>query len=211
MTRALLTLCLLLVSTNAMAAPRFGIEVGLGSVWLSDALTFVGRTPSWRLDMDGAVTADIELRRSWSLNTGLRYARLGNEFEHDGANDPSGQGKPGTTTNVHQYIGVPVVFRFDVPGDTVFLFGGAEPAWLLKAASEVEFEDGGSSGELEYTNEMNRFNLSLVGGMGTAIDVGNHLVEFTARYGHGLLKSNDNERSLGWKTREIALTLGFRF
>jgi hypothetical protein len=112
---------------------------------------------------------------------------------------------------VHQYLGVPVVFRFDVPGDTVFLLGGAEPAWLVKAASEVEFEDGGNSGELEYTSEMNRFNLSLVGGLGTAVEVGSHLVEFTTRYGHGLLKSNENERSLGWKTREIAFTAGFRW
>jgi hypothetical protein len=212
MKRALLTLCLLLVSTNAPANPRLGIEFGLGTVWLSDALSFVGRTPSWRLDFNLAATAEIELRRSWSLNTGLRYARLGNDFEHDGSSDPSGQEKPGTTVNLHQYLGVPVIFRFDVPGDAVFLFGGAEPAYLLKAASETEYDDGsGTSGEFEYTNEMNRFNLSLVGGLGTAVGVGNHLVEFTGRYGHALLRSNENDRSLGWKTREVAFTAGFRW
>lgn len=212
MPRTLLVLCLLLVSTNALAAPRLGVEVGLASVWLSDALSFVGREPSWRLDFNLAATAEFEMRRSWSLNTGLRYARLGNDFEHDGSSDPSGQDKSGTTTNLHEYLGVPVIFRFDVPGDAVFVFGGAEPAYLLKAASETEYDDGsGSSGEFEYTSEMNRFNLSLVAGLGTAVGVGSHLVEFTGRYGHGLLKSNENERSLGWKTREAAFTIGFRW
>lgn len=212
MKRTLLIFCLLLLPANAPAAPRVGIEVGLASVWLSDSLNFVGRTPSWRLDFNGAATVDIELRDSWSLNTGLRYTRLGNDFEHDGANDPSGQGKPGTTTNLHQYVGVPVLFRWDVPGDTVFLFGGAEFAWLVKAASQTEFDDGSDDPEeLEYTDSMERFNLSFVGGLGTAIAVGDHLFEFTGRYGHGMIKSNENEFSLGWKPREFALTAGFRW
>jgi hypothetical protein len=212
MRRGLLTLLVLLLPANALAAPRVGIEVGLASVWLSDALDFVGRTPDWRLDVNGAVTVDVELGGTWSLNTGLRYTRLGNQFDHDGPNDPSGQDKAGTATNLHQYLGVPALFRWDVPGDTVFLFGGSEFAWLLKAASETEFDDGtGSSGEIEYTDVMDRFNLSLVGGLGTAIAVGDHLIEFTGRYGHSLFKSNDNDLSLGWKPREFALTAGFRW
>jgi hypothetical protein len=211
-TRTGLVLFLLLVPTSAMAKVRPGVEVGLASVWLSDALDFVGRSPNWRLDMNGAVTVDVDLKGTWSLNTGLRYTRLGNQFDHDGANDPSGQGKAGKATNLHQYLGVPVLFRWDVPGDTVFLFGGSEFAWLVKAASETEFDDGsGNSGEIEYTDAMNRFNLSLVGGLGTAVAVGDHLVEFTGRYGHSLLKSNENDLSLGWKTREFALTAGFRW
>lgn len=211
MTRALLTFCLLLVPVTATANPRPGIELGLASVWLSDALTFVGREPTWRLDFNGAATVDLQVGNSSTLNTGLRYSRLGNDFEHDGSTDPTGQGKPGTTTNLHQYLGVPVVFRWEVPGDTVFLLGGAELAWLLKAASESAFDDGSATtGEIEYTDEMNRFNLSMVVGLGTAVAVGNHQLEFTARYAQGLLKSNDNDRSLGWKTREFALTVGFR-
>ena len=105
-----------------------------------------------------------------------------------------------------------MVFRFDVPGDNgSFLFGGTELAYLLEAASEFEFNDGtGSPESIEYTDEMNRFNMTLIGGIGFAFGVGNHSLDLAVRYAHGLLKSNDNARSLGWKTREFALTLGFR-
>ena len=211
MTRLLLCVFVLIIASNASAAPRLGVEVGGGTVWLSEALAFVGREPTWRLDFNCAATAELDLKPGSSLITGLRYSRLGNDFDHDGSTDPSGQGKPGSTTNLHQYLGVPVLFRWDVPGDSVFLLGGTELLYLMKAASESEYDDGsGSTGEIEYTDEMNRFNMTLVGGMGTAFSVGSHSLEVTVRYSHGMLKSNDNDRSLGWKTREFALTLGFR-
>ena len=44
MTRVLLVLLVLLTPVTALAGPRFGVEVGGGTVWLSDALDYVGRT-----------------------------------------------------------------------------------------------------------------------------------------------------------------------
>lgn len=215
MNRILLVFLILMVPVTATAGPRFGVELGGGTVWLSDALDYVGRTPSWRLDFNGAATVSFESDGNWSLNTGLRYSRLGNKIELDDSpppSDPTAEGKAATVTNLHQYVGVPVLFRWDVPGDTVFLIGGTELAYLVKAESEFEFDDGSGSPEsAEYTDEMNRFNMTLVGGIGRAFDVGNHFVDVAVRYSHGLFKTNENDRSLGWKTREFALTVGFRF
>ena len=105
-----------------------------------------------------------------------------------------------------------MVFRWDVPGDTAFLIGGTELAYLMKAESELEFDDGSGSPEsVEYTDEMNRVNMTLIAGIGTAFDVDDHFLEVAVRYAFGLFKSNENYRSLGWKTRELSMTVGFRF
>lgn len=208
----LIVLLALLVPASASAGPQLGIEVGGSLVWLSEALEVVGRDPTGRLDWNCAATAGFELTGTSSLVTGLRYSRLGNKFDHDGSTDPSGQDKPGTTTNHHQYVGVPLLFEWKVPGDAVFLLGGTEVAYLVKAASESEYDDGSATtGEIEYTDDMNRLNMTLVGGIGTSIAVGDHALSFTARMAFGLFKTNDNERDLGWKTREFAVTAGFRF
>lgn len=215
MNRFLLTLCILALPLTASAGPRFGVEAGLSSVWLSDALTYVGREPSWRLDFNGAATVTFEFDRNWRLASGLRYSRLGNEFklaEAQSPSDPAAEGKPATVTNLHQYLGVPVIFQWDVPGDAVFLLGGTELAYLINGASELEFDDGSGSPEsVEYTDDMNRFNMSLIMGIGVDREVGDHILEFAVRFAWGLFKTNENDLSLGWKTRELAFTLGFRY
>lgn len=213
--RILLTICILLLPVTASAGPRFGVELGLSSVWLSEALEYETRVPSWRLDFNGAATANYAFNQDWSLTTGLRYSRLGNEFELADAvppDDPSAEGRPATVKNFHQYLGVPFVFQWEVPGDVVYLMGGTELAYLIHAASELKWDEGsGTLESIEYTDQMNRFNMTLIMGIGRAIDAGSHSVEFGFRFTWGLFKTNDNSLSLGWKTRELAGTVGFRF
>lgn len=53
--------------------------------------------------------------------------------------------------------------------------------------------------------------MTLIGGMGKAFDVGSHELDVAVRYAHGIIQTNDNKLSLGWKTRELSATVGFRF
>ena len=89
-----------------------------------------------------------------------------------------------------------------------FLFGGAEAAWLIQATYE------NLAGEREITDSMKRYNVTAVIGAGIEVGLGEHGLEIAARYGYGLVDFVDHEELRGsdvkQKTRELALTLGFR-
>ncbi len=216
MIRPLLTLCFLALPLMASAAPRFGVEAGGSRIWVGYEDEFVGSNPGATVGFNAAATVQFDLRGRWGIDTGLRYSQLGDEIRYDNvrsASDPAGEAMPATTTTVYQYLGVPVVFRWSMPGDTApFLFGGTEAAYLLKYTTEFEFDDGtGTTGEREFTDSMNRFNMTAIVGAGVAIGMGDHKLDVSIRYAHGLIDTVKIDQWFSRETREFAATLGFRF
>ena len=214
MNRILLVLCVLLIPITALAGPRIGVEAGWSAAWLSDDNDSEGRNPGWRADFNVAATANFALAEAWSLDTGIRYSRLGNDVDYVDLRppgDPYGDAIPGTNTLRYQYLGIPVLVRVSLPGRTApFLFGGTEFAYLVDASSEWHAEALGSSGETGITDVMNHFNMTVVVGAGVTIGMGDQSLELALRYAHGLIDSIDSEVDFGWKTRELSVAVGVR-
>ncbi|RKZ16228.1 hypothetical protein DRQ53_06845 [bacterium] len=216
MIHLLLTLCLLTLPLMASAAPQFAVEVGGSQIWIGYEDEFDGSDPAATFGFNAAATAQFDLAGSWGLSAGLRYSQLGDEIKYEDVrspSDPSAESGPATTTTQYQYLGVPVVIRWSMPGDTApFLFGGTELAYLLKYTTEFEFDDGtGSTGKREFTDSLNRFNMTAIVGAGVAIGMGEHKLDASIRYAHGLIDTTKLDQWFPRRTREFAVTLGFRF
>jgi hypothetical protein len=217
MTRLRLVLCILAIPISASARARPGIEVGGSRVWLSEDFEDPDTQPGARADFNAAATLTSEYSPTWSFVTGLRYSRLGNEVDLDNlrkATDPAGQGIPATRTVRQQYLGVPLLARWRMPGDAApFLFVGGEVAWLLKASIDYDadpgFESGiPGSGEFDITDDLEDLNLVLVVGAGVDVHVGEHAINVALRSGHGINDPTESGFTDG-RTREVAATVGF--
>jgi len=221
----LLSVCaiVLLCPTRSAAEPRFGIEAGGSGSWIEygqeETSTMDFRS---RVAFNVAATLHFDFSSTWGLTTGLRYARLGDEIGFDdnpSAIDPMGETLSGTLTNRQNYLGIPVLLRWNLLGQRgLFMFGGGELDWLSRATSEFVYAPSPTAppnppGEEDVTSRMNRYNLIAVIGAGMDLTVGDHGVELTARYGHGLVNIVEEAEDLPFpdrKTREVALAVGWR-
>jgi hypothetical protein len=118
---------------------------------------------------------------------------------------------PGTSAEVRlRYLEFPLLARGDVGarGSTArfFVLGGAAPAFKLSARAKAEFD--GDEQTRDIGDEIEAFDLGLVGGAGIA--VGRALIE--ARYTHGLLHINtdDNGDEDRIKNRVFSVAVGVR-
>jgi len=216
MARLIICLCALalLVPALSSAGPRFGIEAGGSQVSLGyeDWPDELGELRP-RVDFSAAATARMNFTPAWGFITGVRYSRLGDEtrFEYLGTPRQPGTGGPATQTRTQQYLGIPLQAVWNLPGTTgLFLIGGTELAYLLEYNYEVDWDDG-RWGELMLTDSMNRFNMTALGGLGVDVGMFGHSLEVMVRYAHGLVNTAKSELQFSpWKTREVAITLGFR-
>lgn len=109
-----------------------------------------------------------------------------------------------------RYFEIPVLARGDfgapAAASRIFAVAGAAPAFKLSARAKARFQ--GEEDTQDVSDEVESFDLGLVGGLGVAI--GRATIE--ARYTHGLLKINtdDNGDEDRVKNRVLSVTLGIR-
>lgn len=217
MTRMLFFVCALalLVPASSSAGPRFGIEGGGSLVWTEYGYGYdedaIDLDYEPRFEFNAAATVHFDFTPTWGLTTGLRYSRLGDNTEgvFRPANEPYETVGEITLIKRQEYLSIPLLARLSFNSDLrPFLFGGTEVAWLIQATVNNE-------GQVhEVTESTDRYNVTAVIGAGVEIGVGDHGLELAVRYGYGLTdiaKSNEFfPVHVKQKTRELALTLGFR-
>jgi hypothetical protein len=222
-------LWILLAPVAASAQIRPGIEFGGSLVWIDDSR----EDADWqdfdsRMDFNAAATVQFNATEAWAFTTGVRYSRLGNDIHYDITSAFEGGDYKGTLSIQQEYLGVPLFLQWNPTGDRgPFGFGGAEVAWLAKATSDLgpnEIPDsyGTRTGKSSITDTLDRYNVVFVIGAGWEIPVAGNGLEIAVRYGFGLTdfsKEPDEEplpdnfpqiETPERKTRELALTLGFR-
>lgn len=109
------------------------------------------------------------------------------------------------TDYIVDYLEIPVLLRFPVMR-RVHVFGGPSFAYRLRARSRIEF--GGSTEEVDITDDVERFDLAIAGGAG--VEYGRWIVDGRVTYG---LSDTDADTSDDVKVRNRAFSIsaGFKF
>jgi hypothetical protein len=109
------------------------------------------------------------------------------------------------TDFIVDYLEVPVLARVRLPRGG-YVVAGPSMAFRLRARNRVAF--GGSTEEFDLDEEVESFDLGIVGGVG--IGVGRWVVD--ARYTHGLSDiDTDTSDDVRMRNRVVSLSAGIRF
>lgn len=110
-----------------------------------------------------------------------------------------------TSDYIVDYLEVPVLARLRLPRN-LYAVAGPSMAFRLRARSRTAF--GGSTEEFDLDEDVESFDLGIVGGVG--IDVGRWVVD--ARYTHGLSDiDTDTSDDVRARNRVVSLSAGIRF
>lgn len=110
-----------------------------------------------------------------------------------------------TSDYVVDYLEVPVLARLRLPR-SVYVVAGPSMAFRLRARNRIAF--GGSTEEFDLDEEVESFDLGIVGGVGLA--AGRWVVD--ARYTHGLSDiDTDTTDAVRIRNRVVSLSAGIRF
>ncbi|HET6569235.1 MAG TPA: porin family protein [Rhodothermales bacterium] len=213
--------CLLLsffVTTVASAQPfRIGIEGGLHAISLDYAHPRDEWSGAFRPAGSAMISAVVPVIQRFSVQTGLRYARLGNRINFDYTlvtDDPSTEPihDVGWFTYTQNYLSIPIRLRYDVLGP-VYLFVGPEVGYLLSARTRLTSSyPENRVREQSITDEMERLNVSATAGLGSTFRLLGQDFYTQAMYGRGLTPVGKKGNFLSsWHTQELGLTLGFLF
>ena len=106
------------------------------------------------------------------------------------------------------YVEVPVLARLSrgsPGGRTWYLVAGPSFGWLARAKARADF--GGSTEEIDLTEDVERFDIGVAAGGG--VELGSIVID--ARYTHGLSDiDKDTSDDVKVRNRAVSLTIGFR-
>ena len=193
------TAALALVLTMACAVPAqaqisYGLKAGVNfanvAVDPDD-----GASPSGRPGALAGVFATVPIAWGLTLQPEAIYTVKGASFKFDGFD----------SDYIVDYVEVPVLARFRLLR-SAYVVAGPSMAFRLRARTRIPF--GGSTEEVDLDNEVETFDLGIVGGLG--IDVGRWLVD--ARYTHGVSDTDkDTSDDVKIRNRVFSLSAGVRF
>lgn len=203
----------------AQTTPSFGIRAGVSSATVKgDAVNSLRGVLDFT---DGLVAtnnrrgifaggyAAIPLINKISLEPGLYYTQRGyllaGDFALTGMKFLGANAKADFTT---QYIDLPLFLKADIYGFQIF--AGPQLSYLAKAQLRTTAQVLGFNvfnRKLDATGELNRWDVSLSGGLGYQFNNGFNVM---ASYDHGLLKADRNE-NLDAYNRSIKVGVGFSF
>jgi hypothetical protein len=110
-----------------------------------------------------------------------------------------------TSDYIVDYVEVPLLARLRLPRNA-YVVAGPAMAFRLRARSRIDF--GGSTEEFDLDEDIESFDLGIVGGVG--LDIGRWVVD--ARYTHGLSDiDTDTSDDVRARNRVVSLSAGFRF
>ncbi len=111
------------------------------------------------------------------------------------------------------YVQVPVLLKFNiVPAGPIrpFLYGGGYGAYLLKAKGIME--GGGESDEADLTENFQRYDYGVVGGLGLAFKLPGLSISVEGRYNYGLMNIiKDPLEGESAKNKSIMALVGIGF
>ena len=154
-----------------------------------------GASPSGRVGALAGLFATMPMPWGLTLQPEAIYTVKGARFEFDGFE----------SNYIVDYIEVPVLARFGVLRNG-YVIAGPSMAFRLRARSRIPFES--STEELDLDEEVESFDLGIVGGVG--IEFGRWHVD--GRYTHGLSDTDkDTSDDVKMRNRVFSLSAGFRF
>lgn len=187
---------------SAQMNPSFGIKAGVVSSTikgdatksLEGLLNFTNGmiTSSNRTSYYGGIYATIPISNAVSLEPSLNYAQKG--YQLNGALNVKGAeflGINATADLDFQYIEMPVVLNANLSG--LHFFAGPQISYLIKSNLKTSTGALGFNvinSQLEATQQFNRWETSLTGGVGVQL---NKKMNIIASYDHGLTKIDANK------------------
>ena len=110
-----------------------------------------------------------------------------------------------TSDYIVDYVEVPVLARLRLPRNA-YAVAGPSMAFRLRARNRIPF--GGSTEEFDLEDDVESFDLGIVGGVG--LDAGRWVLD--ARYTHGLSDvDTDTSDAVRARNRVVSLSAGIRF
>lgn len=110
-----------------------------------------------------------------------------------------------TSDYIVDYVEVPVLARLRLPRNA-YVVAGPSMAFRLRARNRIAF--GGSTEEFDLDDDVESFDLGIVGGVG--VDVSRWVVD--ARYTHGLSDiDTDSSDDVRMRNRVFSVSAGIRF
>lgn len=187
---------------SAQMNPSFGIKAGVVSSTikgdatksLEGLLNFTNGmiTSSNRTSYYGGIYATIPISNAVSLEPSLNYAQKG--YQLNGALNVKGAEFLGINATADldlQYIEMPVVLNANLSG--LHFFAGPQISYLIKSNLKTSTGALGFNvinSQLEATQQFNRWETSLTGGVGVQL---NKKMNIIASYDHGLTKIDANK------------------
>ena len=196
-TPAVVVLAAVLSGTPAFGQ---GVSAGIKGGANFTTIKFEGEPDATRGRWSGAGGGFFVMPLGWGvlLQAEAIYAMKGARLRADGT-EPS---------LLLDYVELPVLARVNarVAGTRIFVAGGPAPAFRVRARTRTTF--GGSTEEIDISDEVERFDVGIAGGGG--FELGALVVE--GRYTHGLANvDKDSSRTAKAKNRAVSMTVGWRF
>lgn len=152
---------------------------------------------------------NIELGKGFSIEPGIYYSQKG--YEMKGELDLKGIEFLGANAKAQltsHYVDVPVLLKANIGG--LEIFGGPQVAYLAKADLKATAGALGFnffSRKLDATEEMNRWDAGITGGLGYQFENG---LNVRASYEHGLSKLDKNQNMEAYN-QAFKVGIGFKF
>ncbi|NLH76085.1 MAG: PorT family protein [Acidobacteria bacterium] len=206
-----LIVVLMAVLCVAALAPRdlsagVGLKAGLSLAKFS--LTGEMDGAEWKYLPSWVAGAYLEFKLGFvSVQPEVLYTRMGAKIEEDI------EGVPFSLKYQFDYVQVPVLLKFNVvPAGPVrpFLYAGGYGGYLLKAKGVME--GGGESDEADLTENFERFDYGVVGGLGLAFKLPGLSLSVEGRYNYGLANFiKDPLEGESGKNRSLMALVGIGF
>jgi hypothetical protein len=198
---------------------EFGVEVGGSLVSLAYDQPWEEWDPGRRLSYHASISAYYDVARPLTLESGIRFVRLGNDVEVD---FPDIQGQPsgdGSFQIEQLYLTIPLLPHIHLPiprSKRLSIFAGPEVGYLLNARGVSTLDNPQPNEQANQTSNitdnLKRFHLALQVGMQYRFPVGSVAALLRSSYGRGLIDPTiDEDWAVSWQTREIAVGVGLLF
>lgn len=216
-----LTFLLFLPHIATAQSVNFGIEAGPTLISINYNDPHEIWSTAFRPSYGGMLSAQIRLRSSVSVRSGLRYALLGGRINYEADLEIEERGPNGEliSTRTEQllgqfdirqsYVSIPlhlVVHPRVLPFEVLV---GPEIGYLTSANLENDREKPQTfHEEKDVLNDMDRVNLTATVGVAKSARLGGSALRLLLFYSHGFTGVADDDWLSDWQTREIGLTLG---
>ena len=154
------------------------------------------------------VFVDIGIKQRLYFETGLRYVRYGNTALYRPPNSSlnfidSGQ--------IYQdYLSVPLMLKLFMRWPRNFyIAAGPEIGVLLRARFLGDYPGVWNEPNVDFSNELDGYNLSVNAGLGYEFGVRDHFSYIGFQSSFGLTETSKNGGDLQWRTLELKLSIGF--
>ena len=205
------------LSSNARAQHQpfivFGLEIGGGISSLSYDNSQDDWDESSRAAFSGMAFALIPVFNPVYVQAGIRLHNYGNDVGFEVMTEDAIVN--GNNQISQNYISVPVRLQIALGNGGLYVMGGTEFGYLLSANIAQRIEPNFDTQRASITNNVNRLNVSVAGGLGYMIELTQGQIYLQAHFSRGVTGVADNSAGFAWfsdwVTQEALITLGLIF